>query len=139
VPPKLLSRARLSTTRVLPLRACVLIYTLSWKELAVLTCALTSNVLVHTPDAWELETLPRSAYCRPSTHDEHSLAVASVPVSIVKFVSLLKCGSKNTSVSAGALALAKRFTSADNVSTLLLHSDCQRVTSSLLFAFACQK
>jgi len=51
VPPKLLNRAMLSTNSVSPLRACVLMYTLSWNELATSTSARTSYVLVHSPDA----------------------------------------------------------------------------------------
>ena len=112
---------------------------LSCSELAVLTCAMTSNVLVQTPDVCELETLPSSAYCCPTVHVVQSLAVASVPTSIVRLVALAKCGSKYTTVSLGAVSLANLLTSTSSDSTPSLHCDCQRVTSSLLLALACQK
>jgi len=61
-------------------------------------------------------TLPSSAYCCPETHEAQLDAVASTPVTIVKLVALAKCGSKYTSVSAGAVRLSNRFTSATSVS-----------------------
>ena len=112
---------------------------LSCSELPVLTCAMTSNVLVQTPDVCELDTLPSSAYCCPTVHVAQLFAVASVPTSIVRFFSFAKCGSKYTFVSLGAVSLANLLTSTSSASTPLLHCDCQRVTNSLLLALDCQK
>ena len=75
----------------------------------------------------------------PYAHAEHCSAVLSSPDTIDRLVDVRKCGSKYTTVSAGAVSLANRFTAADTDSTPLSHCTDHRVTSSLLFAFACQK
>ena len=139
VPPKLVRRAKLSTNKTPPLSACVFTYTLSWNGPPCSTDASAANVLVHTPLTCALVTRPCSAYSRPAAHATHSLSVLSAPETIVTSVGLAKCGSKYTTVSAGAVSLANRFMLADTDNAPLEHVDDHRVTNSLLFAFACQK
>ena len=94
VPPNVLKREIPSTINVEPLLACVLMYTLSWNELALPTRALASNVLVHTPVACAEEASPCSTYCCPAAHPWHSSAVLSSPVSTDRLGVPAKCVSK---------------------------------------------
>ena len=121
------------------MRACVFTYTLSWSALTSPSRTDASNVLDHAPASSVTDTAPSSTNCFPASQPSHSAGVRSSPRSIVKLVSDTKRGSKYTAVSLGALALTKRFAAMPIDSTPSVHSECQLVTSSLLFAFACQK
>eukprot|EP00966_Prymnesium_polylepis_P321326 7377638-Prymnesium_polylepis.1 len=121
VPPKLVKRERLSTNSVEPLRASVLMYTLTETELAAPTCATALNVLVHTPAVCALVALPSSVYCWPCWHAWHSSAVLSWPDTIVMPVAAAKCGSKYTATSLGDVSLANRLASTTSVSSPAAH------------------